>query len=72
MHEILAERGAEVNMNSKEHKERLASVDDMKRTAKRPYVKPQVRHERVFETMALTCGKVQTTEHSCHSNRKTS
>jgi hypothetical protein len=31
-----------------------------------------VRHERVFETMALTCGKVQTTQHSCHFNRKTS
>ncbi len=59
-------------MNSKEHKERLASVDEPKRTAKKPYVKPQVRHERVFETMALTCGKVQTTQGSCHNSRKNS
>ena len=39
---------------------------------KRPYKKPEVRHERVFETMALTCGKVQTTQSGCHSQRKTS
>jgi hypothetical protein len=39
---------------------------------KKPYVKPEVRHERVFETMALSCGKVQSTESTCHMNRKTS
>jgi hypothetical protein len=39
---------------------------------KKPYQKPEVRHERVFETMALSCGKVQTTQSSCHFNRKTS
>jgi hypothetical protein len=39
---------------------------------KKPYVKPAVRHERVFETSALTCGKVQTTQSGCHQNRKTS
>ena len=43
-----------------------------KSTAKKPYRKPAVRHERVFETSALSCGKVQTTQGSCHSNRKTS
>jgi hypothetical protein len=41
-------------------------------SAKKPYHKPEVRHEKVFETQALTCGKVQTTQASCHSNRKTS
>ena len=59
-------------MNSKEQKDQQASVDETKRTAKKPYVKPQVRHERVFETMALTCGKVQTTQRGCHQNRKSS
>ncbi len=59
-------------MNLKDQKDRQASVDETKRTAKKPYVKPQVRHERVFETMALTCGKVQTTQSGCHQNRKTS
>jgi len=39
---------------------------------KKPYRKPAVRHERVFETQALSCGKVQTTQGSCHSNRKNS
>jgi len=44
----------------------------MKGSPKKPYVKPVVRHERVFETMALSCGKVQSTQGSCHFNRKTS
>jgi hypothetical protein len=39
-------------------------------TAKKPYVKPSFEREKVFETQALTCGKVQTTQQSCHSNRK--
>lgn len=39
---------------------------------RKPYVKPAVRHERVFETRALTCGKVQTTQSTCKHNRKTS
>ncbi|HVB81608.1 MAG TPA: hypothetical protein VNE82_16880 [Candidatus Binataceae bacterium] len=40
--------------------------------AKKPYVKPAYQREDVFETMALSCGKVQTTEGQCHSNRKNS
>jgi len=40
--------------------------------AKKPYVKPVVRSERVFETMALACGKVQATQASCAHNRKNS
>jgi hypothetical protein len=39
---------------------------------KKPYHKPAVRYERVFETRALTCGKVQPTQASCTSNRKNS
>jgi hypothetical protein len=45
---------------------------EVETTGKKPYIKPMVRHERVFETMALSCGKVQSTEHGCHFNRKTS
>ena len=41
-------------------------------TGKKLYHKPAFRHERVFETRALTCGKIQNTEGPCHSNRKTS
>ena len=40
--------------------------------ARKTYHKPEVRHEKVFETSALSCGKVQTTQHQCHSNRKNS
>jgi len=35
------------------------------RPAKRPYVKPAFRSERVFETMALGCGKSPSTEGQC-------
>lgn len=27
---------------------------------KKPYHKPEFRYERVFETLALACGKIQT------------
>lgn len=41
-------------------------------TTKKPYQEPAFRHEKVFETMALSCGKIQTTQLSCHFNKKTS
>jgi hypothetical protein len=41
-------------------------------TKKKPYVKPAFRHERVFETMALACGKISTTQSSCRASRKNS
>jgi hypothetical protein len=65
------ERGTKVNTNSKDQKQRLVSADTNS-AAKKPYVKPEVRHERVFETMALTCGKVQSTQFACKFNRKNS
>jgi hypothetical protein len=39
---------------------------------RKPYVKPAFRHEKVFETMALACGKVNATQSSCRTNRKNS
>jgi hypothetical protein len=39
---------------------------------KKPYQKPTFRHERVFETMALACGKMTPTQASCAFNRKNS
>jgi hypothetical protein len=59
-------------MNSTEQKDRRPAAEVAKPLAKRPYVKPQVRHERVFETQALSCGKVGPTEFSCRVNRKNS
>jgi len=40
--------------------------------AKKPYRKPAYRFERVFETMALSCGKVGPVEFQCRFNRKNS
>jgi hypothetical protein len=40
--------------------------------SKRSYVKPAFQHEKVFETMALTCGKLGPTQAQCRFNRRTS
>ena len=65
-------RVCEVAMDQPETNNAPASADKGKPAAKKPYVKPEVRFERVFETMALSCGKVQTTQQQCHFNRKAS
>jgi hypothetical protein len=39
---------------------------------RKPYQKPAFRLERAFETLALTCGKIQPTQASCMQVRKTS
>jgi hypothetical protein len=54
-----------------------ANADDKNASDRCPVVKklyqePAFRHERVFETMALTCGKVQGTNFQCRFNRHTS
>jgi hypothetical protein len=40
--------------------------------AKKPYVKPEFRYERAFETMALACGKLRASQALCRFNRKSS
>jgi hypothetical protein len=39
---------------------------------KRAYLKPAFRHESVFETMALACGKINSTQGQCSFVRKNS
>ncbi len=39
---------------------------------KKPYQKPSFRHEQVFETMALSCGKITGTLGQCQFSGKTS
>jgi hypothetical protein len=46
--------------------QKIASKD------KKPYQKPAFRHERVFETLALACGKIGATTPQCQSSRKSS
>jgi hypothetical protein len=38
---------------------------ESRRPTKKPYQEPAFRYERVFETMALSCGKVNATEFQC-------
>jgi hypothetical protein len=40
--------------------------------AKKPYLKPEFRYERAFETMALSCGKIRASQALCRFNRKSS
>jgi hypothetical protein len=40
--------------------------DEKPKTVRKPYVKPAFRSERVFETMALSCGKTAGIEGQCH------
>ncbi len=39
---------------------------------KKPYSKPDFKFERVFETMALSCGKISPVQAQCRFNRKNS
>jgi hypothetical protein len=39
---------------------------------KKPYQKPAFRYERVFETLALSCGKIGSSAPNCQFSRKTS
>ena len=43
-----------------------------KKQTKKPYDKPAFRFERVFETQALSCGKIGGTSTQCKLSRKTS
>jgi hypothetical protein len=56
-------------MSDENNKPKDEAVSDAK---KKPYVKPAFRHEKVFETMALSCGKVGHTQHQCMFYRNAS
>ncbi len=57
--------------SNENEKDRTAAPEE-RRSPRKAYQKPAFRHERVFETMALSCGKVQSTQGQCHFNRKNS
>ncbi len=59
-------------MTQPEEANRQPQCEGVKPGARKPYVKPEFRHEKVFETMALSCGKISQTQSSCHGNRKAS
>ena len=55
--------------SSTSHAQVLSASDAV---AKRPYLRPAFRHEQVFETMALACGKISPTQGQCRFNRRNS
>jgi hypothetical protein len=57
-------------MNERERGERDLQAGAETPAPKKPYRKPGFLRERVFETTALSCGKIQTTEGQCKFNRK--
>ena len=59
-------------MSEKNTTEEKGAAGDGRRAAKKPYLKPEFRYERAFETMALACGKIRATQTLCRFNRKTS
>lgn len=58
--------------DSKASSEKESGPGDSRKTGKKPYHKPAFRHERVFETSALACGKMAGTQGQCQFNRKLS
>jgi len=48
------------------------NTDKVPPARKKTYQKPGFKYERVFETMALACGKVSPTQFQCRFNRKNS
>ena len=53
-----------------ENREKTATEKTAK--SKKAYRKPSFQHERVFETMALACGKINPISLNCSTNRKNS
>jgi hypothetical protein len=43
-----------------------------KSAGKKLYSKPEFRYERVFETLALACGKINSSQAQCRFNQKRS
>lgn len=59
-------------MKLREDADRHSGSLEGRQAMRKPYQKPSVRYERVFETSALVCGKIQTTQYACKINRKSS
>ncbi len=58
-------------MRQREETDLHASPSEARQAVRKPYQKPAVRFERVFETNAHVCGKVSHTQRTC-GTKKTS
>ena len=61
-----------MNETKKSDIEKFALASASGDIQKKPYLKPAFRHEQVFETMALACGKKSATQAQCRTSRKNS
>jgi hypothetical protein len=52
--------------------QQVPAAQENNETIRKPYQKPAFQHERVFETMALQCGKMPTTQGQCAMSLKNS
>jgi hypothetical protein len=59
-------------MTEKSRRAETENASDKRRASRKPYQKPEFRHEKVFETMALACGKVSPIQAQCRFNRRNS
>jgi hypothetical protein len=59
-------------MDRDRNNEKASATKGVSAKPKRPYVKPAFQHEKVFETMALACGKLGPTQAQCRFNRRNS
>jgi hypothetical protein len=54
------------------HEEEIAGAKSKPTRGRKPYQKPAFQCERVFETTALSCGKINATQKHCRFNQHTS
>ena len=57
--------------NDRATRKKQQELDNTGKT-KKLYQKPAFRHERVFETLALSCGKIAAVQATCGSSQKNS
>ena len=57
-------------MKQREDADLRAGPVEARKAVRKPYQKPAVRHEQVFETRALSCGKVTGTQGPCNFEKK--
>ena len=60
------------NMNGPEEIDEITAQSEIQPPAKKLYRKPEFRFERIFETRALSCGKLASTQGQCSRNVKIS
>jgi hypothetical protein len=68
----IPEQSEEIQMSAEKREERDPQAPAEPPAKKKPYHKPEFVCERVFETAALACGKIQPTQSQCKFNRKLS